>query len=77
MTHQWETIADDLASALGDFNHDWAKETRGSMYRDCHEAMIAYYEAKGIDWRKWLREHGQKSCKCHPPRTNVPDVVTP
>mgnify|MGYP001562750955 FL=1 len=62
----WKTIAEDLADSLADFNHNWIDETRGSMYRHSHEAMIAYYEAAGFDWKAWRKETNQKVCKCHP-----------
>ena len=59
------TIAGDLADALSDFNHDWASEARGSMYRRAHEAMLAYYEHTGFDWRGWCKSNGMKMCACH------------
>ena len=58
-------LADDLADALADFNHDWAYKWRGSMYRRAHEAMIAYYEGKGFDWRTWCTTNGIPVCACH------------
>ena len=62
----WRTIAGDLAASLLDFNHHWADETRGSMYRYAHKAMIAYYEAIGFDWRKWVRDDLKLPvCECH------------
>ena len=61
----WKTIAENLASSLGDFNTCWASEARGSMYGASHEAMIAYYEATGFDWRSWYLKQGIVVCKCH------------
>ena len=60
----WRIIADELADALGNFNHSWRGETRGSMYRYCHEAMVAYYEAAGVDWKAGRTP--PEVCKCHP-----------
>ena len=62
----WQNIAEDLAFSLADFNHHWKAETRSEMHRWSHNAMIAYCEAAGLDWRKWRDDQHLKVCECHP-----------
>lgn len=58
LTPDWQQIASDLADSLADFAPFWAEETRGSSYRGAHNALAAYNEALGFDWRKFVLEQG-------------------